>query len=430
MKLLLFNTEIIPLCVRFVDAKSDIREEFLEFAHLTRVTGEAIADQICKDLETLGLDISNARGQGYDGASSTSSERVGVQAQIRERSPLAAYTHCSGHCLNLVISHSCGLLVVRNVLDKVKATSLFFLKSPKRNGLLVEGVTKHVIEMGRRKPLIDICQTRWAERHSTFQHFYQYYKLISLEVIALGLHGSQLSADFKDIKWDVDSKSQANSLLHTLTDFEFIVVFIVAYQFLSHLAGITVKLQSRVLDVVEAYRKIDEVKQFYKEIRKNIDVEFHKVYAQSERMGASVNVEPCKPRSCSRQRHRANADAETVEEWFLRNGAIPFVDHIIVELHSRFSAPAQTSSQLLELVPSVLCTKDDFDLSAVEQLYAQDLPSPELLDQELTKWKHMNMMKPETERAAFCVKAIKECDKLLFPNLFDSMHTTSDLLRV
>ena len=415
-----FNTEIMPLCVRFVDANSDIREEFLEFSHLTRVTGEAIAERICLDLEALDLDISNVRGQGYDGASSMSSERVGVQARIRERSPLATYTHCSGHCLNLVISHSCGLPIVRNVLDKVKATSLFFLKSPKRNGLLIEVVTKNVIEMGRRKPLIDLCKTRWAERHSAFQHFYQSYKflVIALEAIGLGLHGSELSNDFKDITWDVDSKSQANSLLHALTDFEFIVVFLVAYQFLSHLSGITVKLQSRVLDVVEAYRKIDEVKQFYSEVRKNIDVEFHKVYAQSERMGAAVDVEPCKPRSCSRQRHRANAEAESIEQWFLRNAAIPFVDHILTELDTRFSVLSQTSTQLLELVPSVLCSKEDIDLSAVEQLYAQDLPSPELLQQELARWKYIHTMKPESERATTCAKAIKECDRVLFPNLF------------
>ena len=82
------------------------------------------------------------------------SKRVGVQARIREKSPLATYTHCSGHCLNLVISHSCALPVVRNVLDRVKATCLF-LNSPKHNELIIEVVTGNVIELGRRKPLID-----------------------------------------------------------------------------------------------------------------------------------------------------------------------------------------------------------------------------------------------------------------------------------
>ena len=102
------NKEIMPLCVRFADAHKDIREEFIQFSTLTRVTGEAIATRVCSDLADLGLDIENIRGQGYDGASSMSSSRIGLLALIKEKAPLAIYTHCSGHCLNLVISHSCS----------------------------------------------------------------------------------------------------------------------------------------------------------------------------------------------------------------------------------------------------------------------------------------------------------------------------------
>ena len=58
-------------------------------------------------------------GQGYDGASNMSSEVVGVQALIKEVAPLATYVQCNGLCLNLVISKSCGLLQVRNVLDRM-----------------------------------------------------------------------------------------------------------------------------------------------------------------------------------------------------------------------------------------------------------------------------------------------------------------------
>lgn len=45
----------------------------------------------------------------------------------------------------------------------------------------------------------------------------------------------------------------ANSLLYGLTNFEFIVVFLVIYQYLSHLAGIPVKLQNSSLDILKAY---------------------------------------------------------------------------------------------------------------------------------------------------------------------------------
>ena len=194
----------------------------------------------------------------------------------------------------------------------MKATCLFFLNNPKRNELLIQVVTGNVIEPGRRKPLIDLCKTRWAERHSAFQHFYQCYKfiVIALEVIGLGLHKNELSNNFKDGTWDMDSRSRATSLLHSVTDFEFIAVFPIAYQYLSHLAGIKVKLQSSTTDIVEAYKQIDEVKQFYKEIRGNVDTEFHKVYIQAERMAAAVDVEPRKPRSCAQQRHGQTVTAK------------------------------------------------------------------------------------------------------------------------
>ena len=47
----------LPLCIRFVDDKKNMREEFLEFRECTRVTDEAIANQIIQIIEKTGLDI-------------------------------------------------------------------------------------------------------------------------------------------------------------------------------------------------------------------------------------------------------------------------------------------------------------------------------------------------------------------------------------
>jgi len=97
-------------------------------------------------LQGLGLEIENVRGQGYDGAANMSSDNVGVQRRIRERSPKAVYVHCSGHCLNLVISHSCALPKIRNVItviDKLKRCCLSFLGSPQREGKADYTLTCH-----------------------------------------------------------------------------------------------------------------------------------------------------------------------------------------------------------------------------------------------------------------------------------------------
>ena len=59
------HVEQLPICIRFVDANSSIREEFLEFGRCKRLNGEAIAKEILRVLKKAGLDISNGRGQGY-----------------------------------------------------------------------------------------------------------------------------------------------------------------------------------------------------------------------------------------------------------------------------------------------------------------------------------------------------------------------------
>lgn len=416
------NQELMPLCIRFVDSKYCIREEFMQFSSLSRITGESIASVILSDLEQLGLDVCNIRGQGYDGASNMSSDRVGVQALIREKAPLAVYTHCAGHCLNLVIVHSCDLLTVRNVIDKMKATCLFFLNSPKRSKLLLEIVTRGIAQVSKRSPLLDLCKTRWAARHTAYQHFYQCFKFIvtAYEAIAFGQHRDVLSADFNTATWDPESKSKANSLLTGITDFDFIIVFLTIYQFLSHLAGITVKLQSSTLDILKAYKEIDDIKSYLKSLRDKISPEFHKVFLQAERMGASVNVDPSRPRSCTRQRNRPNAEADSVEDWYRVNVAIPFLDHIIAELDSQFSQLAKTASQLLCLVPSVMSSSssssDSNNLDELVELYKDDLPSPELFNQEFSRWQH-NFQTRES-RPDSCAEALKKCDRTIFPNVY------------
>ena len=78
------HVEQLPICIRFVDAKSSIREEFLEFGRCKRLNGEVIAKEIRRILKKAGLDISNCHGQGYDSAANMSSEAVDTHAHIKE----------------------------------------------------------------------------------------------------------------------------------------------------------------------------------------------------------------------------------------------------------------------------------------------------------------------------------------------------------
>jgi hypothetical protein len=135
--------------------------EFLTFLELERITGVEIAEAILSFLRESNIPIGNMCGQGYDGASNMSSNRVGVQAKIKLKAPLATYVHCNGHCLNLIISKACtcALPEVRNVLNRLHTCCQYFLNSPKRSGALLMIVTHNVDSESTRKPLLDLCKT-------------------------------------------------------------------------------------------------------------------------------------------------------------------------------------------------------------------------------------------------------------------------------
>ncbi len=184
------NHEQLSLCLRFIDAKHNIREEFVKFCSVKRTTGLELAAHVTKALESFRLPLCDIRGQGYDGPAIMSSSRVGVQARIKEESPLAVYSHCSGHCLNLVLSHSCSLPIMRNMIDKLKEACLFFNQSPKREGLPRAIIAVDEAESARKKPLLDLCCTHWAARQDAYNHFHSIFVhiIVALEVITHGLH--------------------------------------------------------------------------------------------------------------------------------------------------------------------------------------------------------------------------------------------------
>ena len=405
------NTEHLALCTRFVDAKGDIREEFMTFLSLERLTGRYIAEKIIEFLKDNDLNVENIRGQGYDGASNMSSERVGVQAQIKELSPLATYIHCSSHQLNLVITHSCILAEVRNVVDQLQHCCHFFLASPKRSGLLELIVSKGVVDKCKRKPLLDLCKTRWT----AYQHFYQSFTYIveALEYIGCKLQLHEYGELYAD--WDVNSRSDAQQILHGITNFSFIVVFLTIYQYLSHLSGITIKLQSRAIDVYEAFEMIEDIRKVYKNERDNVDGGFQIIYDQAVRMADKVGCIVSAPRTVGRQQHRSNVSSTTPIEHYKRNVAIPFLDHVLTHLNEQFSSLSVNASYLLTIVPSVMFSKPS-KLSEITAQYQQDLPSPELLEMEMCRWKCKFSTVSADKLPNSPSEAIKVCDAQLYPN--------------
>lgn len=69
-----------------------------------------MAVRILDNLEKLGVDMSFCVGQAYDGASNMSGRSNGCAAIISDKYPLAVYTHCKSHLLNLALVKACSSL--------------------------------------------------------------------------------------------------------------------------------------------------------------------------------------------------------------------------------------------------------------------------------------------------------------------------------
>ena len=162
-----------------------------------------------------------------------SSDKKGVQAHIQKIAPDAEYQGCCLRSLNLVICHGCKIVSIRIMMDSCKELFAFLDNSPKRKKFLDKVIDSLSAETKKRK-LKDLCKTRLVERHSTFETLYELYEyiVIALNEICHPSNDESIYPDNECWNWDSETRTKANGLRHTFTNFEHIVSFICAKEML------------------------------------------------------------------------------------------------------------------------------------------------------------------------------------------------------
>ena len=86
----------------------ELHERFLAFVDCNKKTGKDIhvAQLIIDTLKKHSIPLMNCRGQGYDNGSNMSGSYKGAQAIIMKNNPLAIFSPCGCHSLNLCGVHS------------------------------------------------------------------------------------------------------------------------------------------------------------------------------------------------------------------------------------------------------------------------------------------------------------------------------------
>lgn len=142
--------------VHQTDGKWEINERFLEFKDFSKKTGEEIAKMVEETLDQHGIDISDFRGQCYDNGANMAGKVKGVQARILSKNPLAKFSPCASHTLNLVGVHAARACPEVDLLfGFINQLYKLFSGSPHRWEILqkVLGYSLHILS-----------DTRWSAR--------------------------------------------------------------------------------------------------------------------------------------------------------------------------------------------------------------------------------------------------------------------------
>lgn len=204
---------------------------------LDGTSGQALASLILDRIGEYRLNPALIQGQGYDRAGNMSGKFRGCLACISHSFPKAVYVHCCSHVLNLCIAKACDLQVIRNVIGTLNQVCLFFNTSPKCQGLL-EQMIGQMPESSARKTLVDQCRTRWVARHDSFNVFSKLYTAV-VEAFEMILSQSNHQ------KWNNDTVTAANSLKAAITQWQFLIGFVVAKKGLEYAKVLSVSLQQR-----------------------------------------------------------------------------------------------------------------------------------------------------------------------------------------
>lgn len=417
------NKEELSLVIRYV-YNGEIREVFVDFLEVERITGRVLGEAILKWLRNNDIFPGDMRGQCYDGASNMCGARSGVKSIVQDAAPKAMYYHCAAHRLNLSVVSACKIQAFKNAESYIGEIARFFNFSAKRQRLLDKAI-EACDSTPRAKKLKDACRTRWVERIDSYAVFLEL--LPALHMCLQAMVDPHLHDDLgTDWSWDGETITKANGFLFQLQSSSFLVSFQVLVQVLQILRELTIKLQMKAVDVVQAYRMVKKVVSTLKSMRHNSTTEFRKQFTEATKIGQQLHgnqFQLTTPRLSGRQIHRNNPPSSTPEDYYRICLYDEFLSHVVAELEERFvNNPSQSVViGLLYLVPSECVRLGDEagipeDLARAVELFKDDLPHPVMFateyDSWVREWKGCSATVPDT-----LVGALHDCSSLSYPNL-------------
>jgi hypothetical protein len=408
----LSKKEQITICLRYV-FDNFIHEDFIDYVVADSMTGEGLAATILTHLGKFPIELSNMIGQGYDGAAAMSGIFNGVQSVIRRQLPAATYVHCASHCLNLTLASACKQPQMRNAQGIVGEVAAFLNRSAKRVTLMRQ-CTELIAPEARKNKLVQLCETRWVERHDAIITFVELFPCV-------------LSCLDKCQQLDANTSTKAQMLSHSIRSPDFLVAVAVLESILAVTLSLSKTLQCPSIDLIEAIKQIQDVERLLKMKRDKADTAFVQVWLQATKLANEADVALEIPRQASRQQHRSNTPASDEMEYFRRNHYIPFLDSVLQEFRDRFLGHSEAVCHLSAVVPAHINLYSFNDLLPAFNMYASFVDSESQVRAEFELWKQRWQQVTAIDRPNTAIGTLPICSPDFFPNIRNLLLITATL---
>ena len=184
------------------------------------------------------------------------------------------------------------------------------------------------------------------------------------------------------------------------------------------------KIQGRSLDI---YEIVDVIRNTQTDLRllRSEEIDFYqRCYDYAIRICNLIGIEPSMPRITEKRIHREYTPAATPYNYYRVNVCSLFLEHLTESIYQRYDKYNLMTLRLMGLVPSVIAVKDEVSIFEAYPFYKDDLPCPNLLDEESRRWKNKWRTEIPSSRANSVAKSLKLCDQGSFPNILLKIAAT------
>lgn len=339
----------------------DIKERFLAFVDCNQKTGQAIKQLILDTLEKYSISLQNCRAQSYDNGSNMSGAYKGVQALLLQLNPLALFSPCACHSLNLCGVHAAECCPeVITFFGTLQKLYNIFSGSPQRWSILKDctGCSLH-----------SLSDTRWSARIDSVRAFVN-----SLPSLQLAL------SSFKDLNLTSETHADVDGVSKYLSSFDSVLLAVIWLKVLTSINYRSTVLQARDstldVEVENIYSLLDELK----ETRNSWDNLFSEAKSLAERCNVEL-IFTVAAQSKRRRRQRyadgTVADFEDInpEDKFKQTVFYPLMDSVISNLSRRYEAAKTLNSLFCVTWNYLIMDDEEIQISArkLSQEYSVDI---------------------------------------------------------